>query len=420
MIWIALLISILCYYTVARRFQNWILIAISIVVYWQYVHWYAAIIGALAIAVASCHKQLIARQNKSYVIVPIIVLVGCFALLHSNINGILFPVGYSIFAFSSISLLVDQYRKPCNYSYSQIISYLLFFPKLLAGPIERADAFISTRPKAFNAEQIYVALKLLVFASFCKYLVSDRLCAVSMDGTGLVLMCKSVCYGLQFYFDFWAYSLMAIAFGKLYGYELSSNFLNPYYATGFKDFWRRWNITLGLWLKDYIYIPLGGSRVSKWRHYANLTVTFIVSALWHGLTIPFMLWGVIHALLVFAESHLNVEQLRLPMRIIYRVFAILVIVMLWQTFRMHGFTELYNYVNLLFTASALDIAAILRLAICLLLLIVLSCNQLQGLIYHNLASKKAIIAEVITLSIMAICLVLYNCDINSNFFYLSY
>jgi alginate O-acetyltransferase complex protein AlgI len=420
MIWIALLMSILCYYTIARRFQSWILIAISVVVYWQYVHWYAAIIGGLAIAVSICHKQLSVHQNKNYVIAPVTVLVGCFALLHSSINGILFPVGYSIFAFSSVSLLVDQYRNPCNYSYSQIISYLLFFPKLLAGPIERAGAFINMQSRNFSAERIYSAVKLIIFASFCKYLISDRLCAVSMDGIGAKLLCESVCYGIQFYFDFWSYSLMAIAFGKFYGYDLSFNFLNPYYATGFKDFWRRWNITLGLWLKDYIYFPLGGSRVSKWHHYLNLTLTFLVSALWHGLTIPFLLWGMVHALFVFVESHINMEHLRLPVRVMYRIFAMLAIVLLWQTFRMHDLTELHDYVSHLFSAGALHVPMILRLTICISFLIILSGKRLQSLAYRNLDSTKAIIAEVVMLSIMIICLVLYNCDINSNFFYLNY
>lgn len=248
--------AIILYYTVGKRYQSWILIALSLFVYWQVVQWNILLILSIAVMVGICASYLERNTTKTAVAIPIIVIIAGFFFLRSNIGGLGFPLGYSVLAFTSISILIDQYRNPAHYRYADILSYLLFFPKIFAGPIERTSNFISSSEKGFNGMSCYVGFKYLIFAAFCKLVVADNLASTELTGTGVNLWMEIFVYSIGFFFDFWAYTLMAIGVGKFFGYNLSTNFFKPYYSSSFREFWHRWNITLGTWLRDYIIFHL--------------------------------------------------------------------------------------------------------------------------------------------------------------------
>ena len=175
-------------------------------------------------------------------------------------------------------------------------------------------------------------------------------------------MLQSFIWGIRFYFDFYAYSLLAVGVALVFGMVLPYNFDNPYSAQSFKDFWQRWNITLSTWLRTYIYIPLGGNRCSKNRAILNILVTFVVSALWHGLTIPFVFWGLAHAGLICLERYVFIP---FKGRWMYRVFVLLSCIFLWQFFRFNNMTDIDIYFYNLTTEERLK-SSLLLSVICAL------------------------------------------------------
>ncbi|WP_262713506.1 MBOAT family O-acyltransferase, partial [Alistipes finegoldii] len=166
-----------------------------------------------------------------------------------------------------------------------------------------------------DADKATQGLKLLLWGLFLKVVLADRL-GLYVDSiydnytyqTGFSLFVASLCYSLQIYGDFAGYSLMAIGVAKVLGFDLINNFNRPYFATSITDFWHRWHISLSIWLRDYVYIPLGGSRCSKLRTYWNIFATFLVSGIWHGANWTFIIWGIIHGVAQIAEKALRLQK----------------------------------------------------------------------------------------------------------------
>jgi D-alanyl-lipoteichoic acid acyltransferase DltB (MBOAT superfamily) len=230
------------------------------------------------------------------------------------------PVGISFFTFQAMGYLWDVYYKRIN-TERDFLSYALFisfFPSILSGPINKAS-FVLPQIKNlrlyFDYAKVVEGLKMLLWGMFMKVVVADRVGLFvnsvysSYDNyTGLTCLIASILYTVQIYADFGGYSLMAIGVGKALGFELTENFRRPYFAVSVTDFWRRWHISLSTWLKDYIYIPLGGSRCSKQRNYWNIFITFLVSGIWHGANWTFIVWGIWHGLFQIAEKILGQQQ----------------------------------------------------------------------------------------------------------------
>ena len=215
----------------------------------------------------------------------------------------LLPVGLSFYTFSCISYMVDVYREkiPVERHMGKLAVYVAFFPKLLAGPIERAGPFLSQATEAirFNPPLVTFGLQLMLWGLFKKVVIADRL-AVYVDSaftnvdfqSPVVLVIGVYLYAFQVYCDFSGYSDMAIGAAAILGITLMENFRRPYLARSVPEFWgRRWHISLMAWFRDYLYFPLGGNRVSHVRWYANLMVVFLVSGLWHGAAWTFIVWG---------------------------------------------------------------------------------------------------------------------------------
>lgn len=233
--------------------------------------------------------------------------------------SIIAPLGISFFTFQALSYVFDVYRKkyPAEQNLSNYLTYMAFFPSMIAGPINRYDQLMPqlNTVQGFNRPLAEKGLKKILWGMFLKVVIADRLQLYIdpvFDGflqeSGSSLLMAAILYSIQLYTDFAGYSLMAIGAAATLGYNLKQNFHNPYFSIGITDFWHRWHITLAHWLRDYIYIPLGGSRCSKRRNYANILITFTVSGIWHGANWTFIVWGLLHGLFQVIEKMLGLQK----------------------------------------------------------------------------------------------------------------
>ncbi|MBL7474056.1 MBOAT family O-acyltransferase [Robertkochia sediminum] len=221
---------------------------------------------------------------------------------------IILPVGISFYTFQTMSYCFDIYRgkvQPTN-NFVDFAAFVSFFPQLVAGPIERSSHLLPqiSGKRKFNYEQSVAGLRLFLYGMLKKVVIADALAPIVDDifnhyelHAAPVLFMGAVFFGFQIYGDFSGYSDMAIGTAKLFGIELRSNFRFPYFSRNIGEFWRRWHISLSSWFRDYLYIPLGGSREGKWKAIRNIFIIFLVSGLWHGANWTFVVWGGFHALL---------------------------------------------------------------------------------------------------------------------------
>lgn len=223
-----------------------------------------------------------------------------------TLNFIL-PVGISFYTFQTMSYTIDVYRKQLNATKDLIafFAYVSFFPQLVAGPIERAINLLPQfyKPRIFKYEDGVEGLRLILIGLFKKVVVADN-CATYVNyafenyetASGIELILGAVFFAFQIYGDFSGYSDIAIGCAKLFGFDLMINFRTPYFSRDIAEFWRRWHISLTTWFRDYLYIPLGGSRVSKSKAILNTFIIFLVSGFWHGANWTFIVWGFLNAL----------------------------------------------------------------------------------------------------------------------------
>ena len=220
---------------------------------------------------------------------------------------ILLPVGISFYTFQTLSYSIDVYRghRAPERHLGRFALYVSFFPQLVAGPIERSTHLLPqfTQTHAFDPDRVSSGLRLILWGFFKKIVIADRLALyvnmVYNDPTGfhgLSLILATYFFAFQIYCDFSGYSDIAIGCARVLGFDLMTNFKQPYFSRSISEFWSRWHISLSTWFKDYLYIPLGGNRVVRWRWFLNLYVVFLVSGLWHGANWTFVVWGALHGL----------------------------------------------------------------------------------------------------------------------------
>jgi alginate O-acetyltransferase complex protein AlgI len=226
---------------------------------------------------------------------------------------IILPVGISFYTFQSLSYIVDVYRGDIQATRNPIdyLAYVAFFPQLVAGPIERATNLLPqfNAPRVFHRASAVDGCRQILWGFAKKLIVADNLAALveaayarpeAFSGGRLAL--ATVFFAFQIYCDFSAYSDIAIGTAKLFGFRLMRNFAYPYFAQDMVEFWRRWHISLSTWFRDYVYVPLGGSRAGRAAMVRNLFLTFLLSGLWHGASWQFVVWGVYHGLIVAAST----------------------------------------------------------------------------------------------------------------------
>lgn len=233
-------------------------------------------------------------------------LLGCSG--DSVMLNLILPVGISFYTFQALSYSIDVYRGKLEPTRDVVafFAYVSFFPQLVAGPIERATNLLPQfqRQRQFDYAMAVDGIRQMLWGFFKKVVVADN-CATFVDDiwgdfagqSSINMAVAAALFSIQIYCDFSGYSDIAIGCAKLFGIKLMRNFNVPYFSRDIAEFWRRWHISLTTWFRDYVYIPLGGSRVAKWKVVRNTFIIFLVSGLWHGANWTFILWGAFHALL---------------------------------------------------------------------------------------------------------------------------
>jgi alginate O-acetyltransferase complex protein AlgI len=226
--------------------------------------------------------------------------------------SVILPIGISFYTFEAINYTVDVYRRrvPAERNLLHFMLFITFFPHLVAGPIVRARDFLPQirRRKHWSWGRLELGARFLILGLFKKMAIADHM-ALFADpvfadparfGTGAIWL-ATLAYAVQIYCDFSGYSDMALGTAHMLGYKLAQNFNLPYLAANVSEFWHRWHISLSTWLRDYLFIPLGGSRGGKWRVYRNLMITMVLGGLWHGASWTFVFWGFLHGLLLIGH-----------------------------------------------------------------------------------------------------------------------
>ena len=368
----------LLYYAIPAKYKkarNLFLLAVSYLLYLQWKPVYALILlgvtfvtfySALAVTKVK-HPKWVVTAGVLLTLFPL-AFFKYFNFINETIrNGLAMigydfhlaglnwaiPIGISFFTFQALGYLWDVYYKQqeAEHDFLTYALFVSFFPSILSGPINKASLVIpqltQLRPY-FEYSKAVEGLKMLLWGMFMKVVVADRVALYVdtvlpcyMNYTGLSCFVASLLYTIQIYADFAGYSFMAIGVGKVLGFELTKNFRRPYFAVSVTDFWHRWHISLSTWLKDYVYIPMGGSRCPKMRNYWNIFVTFLVSGIWHGANWTFIVWGCMHGICQIVEKMLGLQKCNNGWfgKCIKILITFLLINFAWIFFRMPTLTD---------------------------------------------------------------------------------
>ena len=324
------------YWCLPSKYRNVMLLIAS---YYFYMSWepaYAILIIITSLSTWGCALLIDKNEEQKKMIIALCIIINLLILftfkyynfvidtitsiislkglkLYIPHSDFLLPVGISFYTFQCIGYIIDVYRKDIKPE-KNIITYALFvsfFPQLVAGPIERAKNLLPQfhTQHTFNGESFIDGLKMMIWGFFMKLCIAGNV-APYVDAVynnipnhnGTSFFFAAFLFSFQIFCDFGGYSLIAIGTAKCLGFKLMQNFYHPYLALSVKEFWQRWHISLSSWFSDYVYVPLGGSRCSKVKHYRNLMITMLTSGLWHGANWTFVCWGGLHGLALICNS----------------------------------------------------------------------------------------------------------------------
>ena len=335
------------------------------------------LIWLMAVILISYAGSLWIEKSKSRTslilsIVPVVVSLLFFKYSYVfGLDNLIVPLGISFYTFKIISYLVDLYqKKDYVHGFLDYLIYVSFFPVFTAGPILRSRSFFEqlTSENQLNYQRMKNAAVQCAFGMFEKIVIADYLsivCNLILDNhqlNGLSVAIGVILYSFHIYTDFDAYSNIAIGISGLLGFEIKRNFYTPYLSASIIEFWNRWHISLSSWLKDYIYIPLGGNRKGHLRKYLNIFCVFLVSGLWHGSTICFLIWGVGHGILNVIENVIKFACRKLKwfkfVRFFGKIFGIIInfsfVSFLWIFFRSSGIHEAVDVIQRMFVFNATE------------------------------------------------------------------
>lgn len=379
-------------YWVARgvKAQNWVILLASMVFYgWWSVPCLGLMIGTCLLNYLFIHQMQRANKRKVWMILSLVLNFGVLGVfkyfnffadnlaslmslwgLHADMPtlSLILPVGISFYTFQLSAYVIDCYKKELEPTHSllQFLTFICFFPQLVAGPIERGRNLLPqfNSQRRFDHTQATEGLRLILWGLVKKMLIADN-CAAQVDyifSNHATLSLPTLWLGalyftFQIYGDFSGYSDMAVGSAKLFGINISQNFNKPYFASSMQDFWRRWHITLMGWFKDYVYIPLGGNRKGKVRRALNILTVFLLSGLWHGSNWTFVLWGAYHALVY-----------KLPVKYI----TFIVVLIGWVFFRAENVEMAWGYLSHMFDPHLIAAPECSKLPLLLIALLVIT------------------------------------------------
>jgi len=380
---------VVAYFAMPAQRAQLVLVVVASYTFYAYAKWWFALLMAASTLIGYGGGRLLERnRSKTVLVLTVAALLGLlgafkyaafvggnltsfvgvitaqgFPGLHGFLNGIVLPIGISFYTFEGISYVADVYRgdlpaerDPLRYAF-----FISFFPHLIAGPIVRYGIL---RPQLllrhrFDADRVRAGLLLFALGMAKKTLVADSFATWVnryLDDPASLHAFEAwaaiVGFGFQIYFDFSAYSDMALGLARIFGIELPWNFDRPYRSASPIEFWRRWHVTLSTWLRDYLYIPLGGNRKGERRRDANLLATMGLGGLWHGASLNFVVWGLYQGVLLLTTHHLRRRRWHVPASLAVAI-TFVVVMFGWVFFRLHSAAAIGHAVSAMFLAHGL-------------------------------------------------------------------
>ena len=322
------------------------------------------------------------KSSKKILILAVVInllIIGFFKysdFLIENINAILglnmaklnlgLPIGISFYTFQILSYVIDVYNKKVKVQKNIINlgTYIALFPQLIAGPIVRYETIaeeLENRKETITKiidglKRFIIGLGKKVIIANNMAIIADTIYGADIASYGTVaLWIAAFAYTFQIYFDFSGYSDMAIGLGKVFGFNFLENFNYPYIADSITDFWRRWHISLSTWFRDYVYIPLGGNRVSKIKWLRNILVVWMLTGLWHGASWNFVIWGLYYGILLIIEKLFLGKVLEKLPKIIRHIYTLLIVIVGWVIFRVESFSQITMVLGKMFSFQGADL-----------------------------------------------------------------
>lgn len=330
----------------------------------------------MLIAVIACFAVLFFFKYFNFLSTNVTAFLNLIRIPASEFTlNLILPVGISFYTFQTLSYVIDVYRGslPAEKHFGYYALYVTYFPQLVAGPIERPENLLPQLrlPNKFSAPETAMGLKIMAVGFIKKIAVADQIskyvdtvynnASASNEAlNGFTVLLSTVLFAFQIYCDFSGYTDIAIGCSKIMGLGLMQNFKDPYSGTSIRDFWKRWHISLTSWFTDYVYIPLGGSRVKRSRHYANIFIVFLISGIWHGANWTYIIWGVLHGIYQIvghltakiranAWTKLGVKEDSLFLRLEKRFVTFMLVCFAWIFFRANSISDLLYLIKTLFT-----------------------------------------------------------------------
>ena len=371
------------YFLVGRRFKNLVALLASLVFYGFGSPRFLLVLVLSILIDFFLVRQIDKGKRKLFLVLSIVLNIGLLAYFKyanffiENFNALLsvfgsnpirwtkvvLPIGISFFTFQKMSYSIDVYRKtsPALNNIADYALFIMLFPQLIAGPIVRyneiagqitdrcANETVDNRILGFYRFVIGLSKKMLIANILAEYVDQVFALPTTEIGTGTAWL-GILAYTFQIYFDFSGYSDMAIGIGRMIGFKFPENFNNPYISQSVSEFWKRWHITLGNWMMDYLYIPLGGNRKGKRRTYLNLWIVFFLSGLWHGAAWTFVAWGAFHGLFIVIDKMFWLKASKKLGKLPRTIITFLVVIIGWVLFRADSFDYALHYIGNMFGA----------------------------------------------------------------------
>ena len=436
-------LSLLLYYIMPRKFKNLMLLMISLVFY----AWGEPVYVLLMIftIVFDYIMALIIDRNREDKVKSKIIFIATvgvnllilgffkyYGFLIDNINllfnlnlqytNLALPIGISFYTFQTLSYVVDVYLDKVKVQKS-LISFALYvtmFPQLVAGPIVKysdIDYQLTNRKESINkfgqgVDRFIIGLGKKVLLANNIGIIWTTIQGMNIDSISvLTSWIGIIAYTFQIYFDFSGYSDMAIGLGKMFGFEFIENFNYPYISTSISEFWRRWHISLGTWFREYVYIPLGGNRVSTLKHIRNLFVVWLLTGLWHGASWNFVVWGLYYGFILFMEKIILNKVLSKTPKFIKHIYTMLLVMIGWVLFGSVDLTSALEYLKVMFGLSGnalVDNSAIYYLYtnIKLLIILTLCSTPIISIIFRQIIKKGKSVGILFAVSINIIIILI--------------
>lgn len=433
-------VTLFIYTIVPRRLKNPVLLIASIFFYswgepiYVILMLFSAVFNYL-MAIDIRREQIHNKTGKSTLIFTVIVnlFILCFfkyyGFLMDTINDLLgteikytalaLPIGISFYTFQALSYIFDVYRGNVHVQRNLLhfALYLALFPQLIAGPIVKyKDIALQLEERTLTLEKFGEGTRRFLIGLGKKVILANNLGAIHAAVTALPDQQVSVltywigiiCYTLQIYFDFSGYSDMAIGLGKMFGFEFLENFNYPYISKTVTEFWRRWHMSLSTWFREYVYIPLGGNRVSTKRHILNLLIVWSLTGLWHGASWNFVAWGLYYGILLILEKYFLGNHLEKCPASVQHIYTMLIVAIGWVFFSSETLTGALQYLQVLFCAGGVPLADtmtlyLLRTNWVFLLLGILIATPEPMKQFEILRKRTGLLSTLLLLGLLALC-----------------